>query len=79
MCAMVLVLGEFRHYTIQETVEGEIAREPFGGGGFGYDPMFFLPDRKVTMAQLSEQEKNKISHRGRAGIKTALLLNSLSS
>ena len=47
-------------------VEGLIAVAPAGEGGFGYDPYFLLPDRGVTMAQLSGDEKNKLSHRGRA-------------
>ncbi|MEZ4516885.1 MAG: RdgB/HAM1 family non-canonical purine NTP pyrophosphatase [Chloroflexota bacterium] len=46
--------------------EGEIALEPAGGGGFGYDPVFFLPGQGVTMAQLSAEEKHQISHRGQA-------------
>ena len=46
--------------------EGLIALEPAGVGGFGYDPIFFLPDRRMTMAQLPADEKHQISHRGRA-------------
>ena len=46
--------------------EGEVAVAPRGESGFGYDPIFWLPDRERTMAELSEQEKNAISHRGRA-------------
>ena len=48
------------------TIEGRIADEPAGENGFGYDPIFYLPDRKMTTAQLSEEEKNAISHRGKA-------------
>lgn len=48
------------------SVEGLIAIAPAGENGFGYDPIFYLPDYKQTMAQLSAEEKNKISHRGRA-------------
>lgn len=47
-------------------VEGLIQDEPRGSGGFGYDPHFLLPDRNRTMAELSPDEKNAISHRGRA-------------
>jgi XTP/dITP diphosphohydrolase len=46
--------------------EGRIAFEPVGRGGFGYDPVFFLPEYNCTMAQLSQEEKNRISHRARA-------------
>lgn len=46
--------------------EGQIAHAPAGDGGFGYDPVFFLPDRRQTMAQLPSAVKHQISHRGRA-------------
>lgn len=45
---------------------GTIAFAPMGEGGFGYDPVFFLPEKKKTFAQLTAEEKNAISHRGRA-------------
>ncbi|MGB8339184.1 MAG: RdgB/HAM1 family non-canonical purine NTP pyrophosphatase [Burkholderiales bacterium] len=45
---------------------GEIAREPRGSGGFGYDPLFFLPELGKMSAELTHDEKNKISHRGKA-------------
>lgn len=45
---------------------GVLAREARGTGGFGYDPVFYLPDRGKTMAELSPEEKNQISHRGNA-------------
>lgn len=45
---------------------GKIARQPFGEGGFGYDPVFIPDGFKVSMAQMTEVEKNAISHRGRA-------------
>jgi XTP/dITP diphosphohydrolase len=45
---------------------GEIARENRGDGGFGYDPVFYLPELGRTMAELTETEKNAVSHRGRA-------------
>lgn len=46
--------------------EGAIALRPAGAGGFGYDPVFLLPERGLTMAQLSAEEKHRISHRGEA-------------
>jgi XTP/dITP diphosphohydrolase len=48
------------------TVEGEILRSPRGTGGFGYDPLFYLPNQNKTMAQLDIQTKLSFSHRGRA-------------
>ncbi len=54
----------------EESVEGEcrgvITREPRGGGGFGYDPVFYLPERGLTMAEITAEEKNSISHRANA-------------
>lgn len=48
------------------TCEGHILAEPTGDGGFGYDPLFFLPELEKTMAELTTEEKNRISHRGKA-------------
>ena len=47
-------------------VQGTIAFAPIGEGGFGYDPVFYVPERKTTFAMLPEEEKNRISHRARA-------------
>lgn len=49
----------------EATCEGRIAREPSGGGGFGYDPIFFLPELGCTMADLTSDQKHAISHRGK--------------
>lgn len=51
---------------IEDTWHGKIITEPIGQGGFGYDPYFFLPELGKTAAELSMEEKNKISHRGKA-------------
>ena len=53
-------------FSVTETCEGEIAFSPTGKNGFGYDPVFYLPEKNTTMAELSMEEKNKISHRGKA-------------
>ena len=45
---------------------GEILEAPYGDGGFGYDPLFWLPERQATAASLSPADKNRISHRGQA-------------
>lgn len=52
--------------TTRGTIEGIIGYEMYGENGFGYDPIFYLPDKNRTTAQLSMDEKNKISHRGKA-------------
>ena len=64
-CAVVCCFPDGREVHCFATTEGEISRELRGTGGFGYDPMFLLPDGR-TMAELSEDEKNAVSHRGRA-------------
>lgn len=55
--------------TVEGRCEGRIAEEPAGENGFGYDPIFYLPNYDKTMAQLSQSKKNKISHRGLALMK----------
>lgn len=74
-CTMVLYLGNDRVYVTQETMEGtlvESIQDAAGDGGFGYDPIFFLPQYGKTSAEITAEEKNKISHRGKA---TRALLN----
>ena len=67
VCVIVLAgpAGNVLH-SAQGVCEGRIALEAAGTGGFGYDPVFYLPERSMTMAQIPEGEKNWISHRGRA-------------
>jgi len=77
VCCMTLILDEFRIFTAQETFRGIIAEEPFGEGGFGYDPIFHLPQRGCTVAELDAEEKDRISHRGRAGLRIKAVLDSL--
>lgn len=60
--------------TAEGVCEGEIALEPRGEAGFGYDPVFFLPERGLTMAQLPATEKQRISHRARASYSIGPLL-----
>jgi len=76
VCAMVLLLNNEQFFLVQETLEGEIVNknEMKGDGGFGYDPVFFIPDFKRTLAELSADEKNAISHRGKAGKQIAKFL-----
>jgi len=63
--------------TAEGTCEGFIALEPKGDNGFGYDPVFYLPDYNKTIAELPPEIKNRISHRGRAAAKARLLLAGL--
>jgi len=65
-CVIACVLPNGKILTTEGHCVGEISREMFGEGGFGYDPIFFLPEYGKTVAQLSDAEKNKISHRGKA-------------
>ncbi|WP_041623537.1 RdgB/HAM1 family non-canonical purine NTP pyrophosphatase [Spirochaeta thermophila] len=73
---MVLLLSPQRFYIVQETLEGAIAHEARGTHGFGYDPIFLLPDGR-HLAELSLEEKNRISHRGKAARKLRLLMEDL--
>ncbi len=66
-CVMALATAEGLVGTVQGTCEGRIAGAPRGRHGFGYDPIFWLPERGQTMAELTPEEKNQISHRARAG------------
>ncbi len=77
VCCMVLVLSPERFFVAQETLPGEIIHAPRGTNGFGYDPLFYLADYQKTVAELPESEKNKISHRGRAGVRLQAVLESL--
>ncbi|HEY9202158.1 MAG TPA: XTP/dITP diphosphatase [Gammaproteobacteria bacterium] len=67
-CVMVYMQSEDDPTPIitQGSLEGRILTSPLGDGGFGYDPLFWLEDKNCSAAQLSLQEKNRISHRGLA-------------
>lgn len=66
VCAIAAVLPGGRELTTRGIVEGRIGYEEKGEGGFGYDPIFVLPEYGRTTAELTEEEKNAVSHRGRA-------------
>jgi len=79
VCAMVLLFENDRFFIVQETLEGEIVKSRAqlkGEGGFGYDPVFLIPDLGRTLAELSAEEKNSLSHRGKAGKHIANILKS---
>jgi XTP/dITP diphosphohydrolase len=65
-CVIALATPDGTVTTAEGSCEGVIAFEAAGAHGFGYDPVFYLPDRRCTMAQLPAEVKNRISHRGRA-------------
>ncbi len=66
VCNIAAVLPDGQVIHTEETMEGLIAETPAGSGGFGYDPILYLPQFGKTSAELSMEEKNKISHRGKA-------------
>ena len=73
-CAIALVEPSGYHQTVEGTLEGQIADTPRGQYGFGYDPIFFIPELGKTSAELTPEHKNRISHRGRAAQLAAALL-----
>lgn len=65
-CVIALCSPQGKTTLREGRLEGRIAEGPSGAGGFGYDPVFFVPSLGRTLAELSEEEKNRVSHRGRA-------------
>ena len=66
VCAIAAVFPDGKELVVRGTVEGIIGYEEKGENGFGYDPIFYLPERGCTTAKLPPEEKNSISHRGNA-------------
>lgn len=66
VCAIAAVLPNGKELTVRAAIEGRIGYEEKGEGGFGYDPIFYVPELKKTTAELTEDEKNSVSHRGKA-------------
>ena len=66
VCACALVLPDGREFVREGTFEGRIGYGERGSNGFGYDPIFYVPERGCYSAELSPEEKNAISHRGKA-------------
>lgn len=66
VAAIAAILPDGREIVVRETMEGLIAEKIEGENGFGFDPILFLPEYQCTSAALSMEEKNKISHRGKA-------------
>lgn len=66
VCALVLMIDEKNVISVQGEVEGYIGFEEKGKDGFGYDPLFYIPEYKKTFAEMSPEMKNSMSHRGKA-------------
>jgi XTP/dITP diphosphohydrolase len=77
ICAIALARGGRALAVVTDRVEGEILLETRGTGGFGYDPVFYFPPLKKTFAELSAEEKNRHSHRGKAFRKLFVALSSM--
>jgi len=75
-CAVTLAEPSGYYQTVEGALEGLIADAPRGQYGFGYDPIFFIPELGKTSAELTSEHKNRISHRGRAAQLAAALLES---
>lgn len=66
MCVVAIATPEGRTWTAEGSVEGVITREPRGNGGFGYDPVFLVPELGLTFAEIDTKTKNNMSHRAQA-------------
>ncbi len=66
VCAIACVFPDGRNVAVRDTIEGVIAHEAAGENGFGYDPIFYVPEYGCTTAELTMEQKNKISHRAKA-------------
>lgn len=66
VCAIAAAFPDGRSFVVRGTIEGIIGYEERGTNGFGYDPIFYLPERGVSTAEIPPEEKNSISHRGDA-------------
>jgi len=76
-CLIAVARPEGQVDLFEGRCEGRVAVEPRGESGFGYDPVFLLPDRGLTMAELPPHEKNAVSHRGRAARQAKAFLEGL--
>lgn len=66
VCAIAAVLPDGKNFTTRGVIEGRIGYEERGENGFGYDPIFYLPEYQMTSAELAPELKNELSHRGKA-------------
>ena len=75
--AVVVARGDSVLFQVQEKVEGFIAEEPRGTSGFGYDPLFFYPPYGKTFGEVPREDKDKVSHRGKAFFRLRAFLSGL--
>lgn len=66
VCAICAVFPDGEVHTVRGTIEGRIGYEPKGENGFGYDPIFYVPEYGCSTAEMTREQKNEISHRGKA-------------
>lgn len=66
VCVIACAFPDGRNLTVRGVIEGQIGYEEKGENGFGYDPIFYVPEFGCTTAELSPEEKNRVSHRGKA-------------
>ncbi|HHX17869.1 MAG TPA: XTP/dITP diphosphatase [Clostridium sp.] len=66
VCAIAVVLSNGEEFTVKGVCEGYIGFKPEGKNGFGYDPLFYVPEFNMTTAQMKPEQKHEISHRGKA-------------
>ncbi len=74
VCAACIAFPSGETVEALETCSGVIARRPSGGGGFGYDPIFYFPEYNCTLAEVSSELENNVSHRGKAVRRVVQLL-----
>ena len=77
VCVVVVRHPEGKTWQVRGECRGQIAHAPGGSGGFGYDPIFYVPRLRRTLAEVSVDEKDRISHRGRAARRVAPVLREL--
>lgn len=75
VCAIALAIPNEPTIIVQDAIEGSITIEPKGSNGFGYDPLFYIPEYRKTMAEIPSEVKNKISHRAKALQKLVIIIN----
>ncbi|HJA05977.1 MAG TPA: XTP/dITP diphosphatase [Candidatus Mediterraneibacter pullicola] len=66
VCAVAAMFPDGAVSVVRETIEGQVAAEAEGENGFGYDPIFYVPEYGCTTAQMTPEQKNEVSHRGKA-------------
>ena len=79
VCIIAIAIPDGETYTVRGVCEGVITQKPAGYSGFGYDPIFFLPEYNMTFAEMDRNLKNRISHRGKALKEAKKILTALTS